>query len=105
VTAIAGYSFRSTEVAPWLAWVDQLTSTFGNYPLDILPKAAGFLLTFVFPLGFVAYLPAAAVTGHAAQTGLPAWVAGCAPALGPIAFVCAKRLWERNLRAYTGTNG
>lgn len=103
--AVASWSFRTTAVSAWLAWIDQLTSTFGNYPLRILPAAVNFLLTFVFPLGFLAYLPAAAVTGHPVGLGLPWAVAACAPLAGPLAFVFAKRLWEKNLRAYSGING
>ena len=40
------------------SWIDELMSTFGNYPLSILPKAVQGLFTFLLPLAFVAYFPA-----------------------------------------------
>jgi ABC-2 type transport system permease protein len=53
-------------------------------------------------LGFVAYLPAAVLTGHLDSVAAPQFLAVLAPLVGMVAFIAALRLWKFSLRHYKG---
>jgi viologen exporter family transport system permease protein len=82
---------------------DDLFSTFGPYPLKIFPIAVQFGLTFVVPLAFVAYLPAAVLLGRTGELAVPAPVAYLAPLLGGVLIVLAYRFWRYQSRFYTSS--
>jgi ABC-2 type transport system permease protein len=104
-TLLAIPALRFTGLFTWTSWVDQMISTFGNYPLNVLPSPAKDALSFVFPVAFIAYLPAAMVTGHTASTGLPLWLTAASPAIGLAFFLAAKAAWYRSLRWYSSIGG
>jgi ABC-2 type transport system permease protein len=104
-TVIGCFALRTPGTTPWGSWLDELMSTFGNYPLRILPGVAQSALTFVLPLAFVAYLPAAVLTGHTVGLPVPWVVAACSPLVGLLVFVLARYLWNRSLRSYVGVGG
>jgi ABC-2 type transport system permease protein len=104
-TLLAIAALRFTGLFTWTSWVDQMISTFGNYPLNVLPSPAKDALTFVFPVAFIAYLPAAVVTGHVPSTGLPQWLTAAGPLLGLGFFLLAKAIWYRSLRLYESIGG
>ena len=104
-TAVSAIAFRLTVGLPWLVWVDSLTSTFGSYPLKVLPVAARSILTFVLPVAFIAYLPAAVITGRVAGSGVPGWLAFASPAAGLVLFAAARVLWNSALRRYESIGG
>ncbi|MEV5883867.1 ABC-2 family transporter protein [Streptomyces sp. NPDC052020] len=104
-TALGSLALRSPLAGPWWEWADEIMSVFGNYPLHILPKTVHAALTFVLPLAFVAYIPAAVLTGHANQLLVPTWLALASPLCGAAAFLLSLRLWRKGLRAYTGISG
>ncbi|MFJ8106305.1 ABC transporter permease [Streptomyces sp. NPDC096132] len=104
-TALAGASLRFPAADYWGSWLEELLGTFGSYPLNVLPRAVGGLLTYGLPLAFVAYLPAAVLTGHGHETIVPYWLAAASPLLGALAYLGARLLWRWSLKHYTGVNG
>ncbi|MGW0087483.1 ABC transporter permease [Streptomyces sp. NPDC003328] len=104
-TAVASASLRFPAADYWGNWLEELLGTFGSYPLNVLPKAVGGLLTYGLPLAFVAYFPAAVLTGHGHGTGAPYWLATGSPLVGVLAYLGARLLWRWSLRHYTGVNG
>lgn len=104
-TAVASASLRFPAADYWGNWLEELLGTFGSYPLNVLPKAVGGLLTYGLPLAFVAYFPAAVLTGHGHGTGAPYWLAAGSPLVGVLAYLGARLLWRWSLRHYTGVNG
>lgn len=104
-TAVACASLRFPAADYWGRWLEELLGTFGSYPLNVLPKAVGGFLTFGLPLAFVAYFPAAVLTGHGHDTGVPYWLAAASPLLGVLAYLGARLLWRWSLDHYTGVNG
>ncbi|MEU0073706.1 ABC-2 family transporter protein [Streptomyces sp. NPDC006332] len=104
-TAVACASLRFPAADYWGRWLEELLGTFGSYPLNVLPKAVGGFLTFGLPLAFVAYFPAAVLTGHGHDTGVPYWLAAASPLLGVLAYLGARLLWRRSLAHYAGVNG
>ncbi len=104
-TVLSIAALRFTGLMTWTGWMDQTISTFGNYPLNVLPGAVRGGLTFVVPVAFVAFLPAAVVTGHVATTGVPVWLTVASPAVGLLFFLGAKAVWYRALRFYQSVGG
>lgn len=104
-TALSSLHLHFPSAAAWSYWTEELMSTFGNYPLKILPGVISGAFTFVLPLAFIAYLPVAVLTGRASGTGVPVVVATAAPVIGLAAFVASRLLWNASLRRYTGVNG
>jgi ABC-2 type transport system permease protein len=103
ITALA--SFRFTVGFQWLLWFDSMIQTFGNYPLNILPVSARAMLTFVLPVAFIAYLPAAVITGRVAGSGVPAWLALGSPAAGLVLYLLARLAWSWALHRYESVGG
>nr|WSZ94855.1 ABC-2 family transporter protein [Streptomyces sp. NBC_00857] len=89
----------------WSWWVQNVMATFAVYPLSILPATAQILLTYVLPVAFIAYLPAAVITGHLGGTAVPVPLAFAAPAIGLVAFVASRLLWNASVHRYQGVNG
>lgn len=104
-TALSAFHLHYPGAAAWTHWVQELLETFGNYPLKILPGLFEGLFTFVLPLAFVAYLPAAVLTGHTHGLLVPWSVAAAAPLLGLAFYLLSRLLWNAGLSRYTGVNG
>lgn len=102
---LAGFLLRFPATSAWNVWIEELLGTFGNYPLSFLPSLTSAAFTFVLPLAFIAYFPAAVVTGHASGLDVPAAVAAAAPLIGLAAFVGSRLLWNARLKRYTGVTG
>ena len=82
-----------------------MIATFGDYPFSIFPLAARAVLTYVLPVAFVAYLPAAVLMGRAGTTGVTAGLAYASPAVGPVLYILARYAWYRALRHYDPVGG
>ena len=104
-TAVTCAALRYPAADYWSRWLEELLGTFGSYPLNVLPKAVGGLLTYGLPLAFVAYFPAAVLTGHGHDTGVPYWLAAVSPLVGVVAYLASRMLWRWSLRHYSGING
>jgi len=87
------------------SWVDELMSTFGNYPLSILPRVVQGLFTFALPLAFVAYFPVEVVLGIAPEHGAMSVIVHWSPVAGLLLFMLARRVWAHSLRHYTTAGG
>jgi ABC-2 type transport system permease protein len=86
-------------------WVGNIFATFGNYPMRILPVPARAILTFVLPVAFVAYLPAAVLTGQPAGIGVPGWLTLASPVVGLVLYVLSRYTWFLALRRYETVGG
>jgi ABC-2 type transport system permease protein len=86
-------------------WVDELMSTFGNYPLSILPRTVQGLFTFALPLAFVAFFPVEVILGIGDKHGAMSVLAHWSPAVGFVLFLCARRVWSYSLRHYHSAGG
>jgi ABC-2 type transport system permease protein len=104
-TTLASFLLRFPATSAWYAWIEELLGTFGNYPLSFLPRLAARAFTFVLPLAFIAWLPAAVLTGRAHGLTVPPVVAAAAPVIGLAAFLCSRLLWTAGLGRWTGVTG
>jgi len=73
------------------------TIQFGRYPLSIYPAAVQFLLTFVLPYAFIAFLPAAGVLRPEFS-----WLGWLTLPVGAVVFAVGLLVWGRGLARYEG---
>jgi ABC-2 type transport system permease protein len=99
--AIASLTFRLLVSSPVLQVADMAFVTFGPYPLSVLPRAAAYLLTFVVPLAFAAFFPAAVLLGRTNDLFVPIWLAAASPAVGLLVYVAAVAFFHRQMRHYS----
>ena len=98
--ALASLTFRLTVSTPLLSIVDTVFVTFGPYPVSVLPRAVGYLLTFVLPLAFAGFFPAAILLGRTDDLFVPVWLAGISPLVGIGLYALAVLVFDRQLRHY-----
>jgi len=104
-TVLAAISLRYPVGLVWFRWLDSVLGTFGNYPLRILPAVPRNVLTFVLPVAFIAYLPAAVITGRVAGSGVAGWLAYGSPLAGLLLYLLSRWLWLFALRHYHSIGG
>ena len=104
-TTLSTLSFRHSVPFAVYMWFDRMIQTFGNYPFSIFPLVARVAMTYLLPIAFVAYLPAAVLMGKAASTGVPVWLAYASPAVGALLYVLARYGWYRALQTYESGSG
>jgi ABC-2 type transport system permease protein len=78
-------------------------SLLAQYPLTLFPGVLRRLLTFVFPLAFVAFLPAARLLGRDQAIGVPSAVAWAGPPVAVAAALLAGGVWGIAIRHYRST--
>ena len=78
----------------YLAWnmID-----FAKYPLSAYTRPIQFVLTWLIPLAFISYYPAAVLLGK--PLAQP-WIGYLAPLAGPVAAVGALMIWRCGLVHY-----
>jgi ABC-2 type transport system permease protein len=74
-----------------------------QYPLDVLGEWLRRLFTFVFPLAFVAYLPASEIVGKPTPLGLPGWTVWSSPLVAVLAAAAALGIWRTAVRHHQST--
>jgi ABC-2 type transport system permease protein len=85
-----------TEMMPGLEEVRE----FARYPVSIYPRWVRILITWILPLGFASYVPAAAVTDAEA---IPSWVMFMPPVAAVLMAGVGALLWREGLKRYEGT--
>jgi len=104
-TAVSAAALHFPAAWYWATWVSEISSTFGTYPLSILPRTVGGLLTWVLPIAFIAYFPIGVLTGHGSSLGVPVAVAAAAPLIALGLYIGSRLLWNWSLGHYSGVNG
>ncbi len=104
-TTLASFMLRFPATSAWHVWIEELLGTFGNYPLGFLPRLMTNAFTYILPLAFIAYFPAAVLTDHTRGLNVPAALAAAAPLVALAAFIGSRLLWTARLRRYTGVTG
>lgn len=100
---ITAASFRTVEVWPARFFADNVILSFASYPLSVFAGALQWVLTWVLPIAFIAYVPADAVLDRDGGLTLTSAVAWLAPLVGVVWFWGAYRVWRRQLDRYSST--
>jgi ABC-2 type transport system permease protein len=101
--AISAMAFRFVEVWPARYLVDNVLLNFGSYPLPVFGAIAQWVMTWVLPVAFIAWVPAAVILDHTGGLGVSTAVAWSAPAVGLLWFVLGYQVWRHQLRRYSST--
>lgn len=99
-SSISFWTVESQEVANAFTYGGSLATT---YPVDVLGRWLRRIVTFVVPLAFVAYLPAARMLGRRNPLGLPGSVAWAAPLVAAGAVLVARSVWALAVRHHRST--
>jgi ABC-2 type transport system permease protein len=86
-------------------WADGLFSSFGSHPFTVLNQPLQVAFTFVLPLAFVAYFPAAYLLDRRDEgvIGIQPAFAYASPLVGLIVFASSLAFFEFALRHYRST--
>lgn len=96
----AALTFRMLSTLALRHLLDSVFNTFGNYPLKMFGGVGQFLLTFVLPIAFVAYLPASVLLDRTDELHVAPALAYAAPCAGVLTFAAAYLFWRRQIRSY-----
>jgi ABC-2 type transport system permease protein len=99
-TFLAGLSFRMTSTISLRVLADDTITRFSGYPLTMFNRWGFLSLTFVFPMAFIAYLPATVLLGRSDQLPTPTWLAAISPCGGLIVFTIGLTFFNWMTRKY-----
>jgi ABC-2 type transport system permease protein len=99
-SSISFWTVESQEVANAFTYGGSLAT---HYPIDLLAGWMRRLVTFVVPLAFVAYFPAARLLGRDDPLGLPSGVAWATPLVAVAAVLVARAVWALAVRHHQST--
>jgi ABC-2 type transport system permease protein len=104
-TFLGSFALRHPMAKQWQEWTEDLMSTFGNYPLHILPGLARAVFVYLLPIALCGYFPVAVLTGDTEHLPVPTWVAAASPAISALLFLASLGWWSRQLRRYESVGG
>jgi ABC-2 type transport system permease protein len=100
----------TSSVSFWTVESQELGNAFtyggglaAQYPIDVLGTWMRRLFTFLVPLAFVAYLPAARLLGRTEPLGWPNVVAWATPAVAVACVLVARAVWALAVRHHRST--
>lgn len=100
LTTISAIAFWTMRSQPLVDASMELMARGTWYPLTVYPWPLQALLTFVLPLGFIAFYPACDFLGQSDNTSLPLGVALWTPAVGVAMLLLALLVFAAGLRRY-----
>lgn len=99
----AAFQFVAQDASEAQAAFTYGGQTMLQYPPTVFGKELVRGVTFVFPLAFVNWVPAAYVLGRPYPLGLPQWAAFAPPLVAAACCVLAGLAWRAGLRTYRST--
>jgi ABC-2 type transport system permease protein len=99
----AAFQFLAQDASEAQAAFTYGGTTLLQYPPTVFGKELVRGVTFVLPLAFVNWVPAAYVLGRPYPLGLPQWAAFAPPLVAVACCVPARLAWRAGLRSYRST--
>ena len=96
----AALTFRYLDSMPLRVIFDSMFMRFGGYPVSIFDRPARFLITYLVPLAFMAWVPATILLDKTGDLPFPVWIAWCSPAIGAGLLVIAVSVFLKESRHY-----
>lgn len=93
----------TVEVGAAVQTIDELTRKYMIYPIGIYGTIPAFILTFVLPLGFVAYYPASFLLDKAQEIMFSPLLGVLSPVFALLAMALALGLWRLGVKNYKST--
>lgn len=98
--AIGSSSFWSKSIVDFGGYTQELFDKTTMYPLSMYPESVQFILTFIIPIGWVSFYPAAELMGISTDAFMP----GAAPIIslgaGALVFAMASVVFYAGLKKY-----
>ena len=110
-TTIASATWVITSsIAFWLVDSREVGNSFTyggglavSYPVHLFDRWLRVLLTYIFPLIFVSYLPALYILDITSPLSLPSWLGWLSPLIALAMVAIARWIWRQGLRRYRST--
>jgi ABC-2 type transport system permease protein len=99
-SSISFWTVDSQEVANAFTYGGSLAT---SYPIDLLAQWLRRLLTFIVPLAFVAYFPAARMLDKEQPQGVSNAIAWITPVVAALAVLAARAVWRLAVRHHRST--
>ncbi len=96
----AAMTFRTLQSMPLRGLFDDIFGRFSGYPTSIFDRGSRFLLMWIVPVAFVAWVPATVLLDRTDELPFPGWLAWWSPLLGALAITLAAWLFVRESRHY-----
>ena len=100
----------TSSIAFWTVETQELANSFtyggrtlGNYPIDVFGAWLRRIVTFVVPIAFVGYLPAAWLLNKPLPFGLPPGLGWGSPAVALVLVIVTRAVWRFAIRHYRST--
>ena len=100
-TFFCGLSFVATSTFSLRIFADTSMTQFSGYPLTMFGRGVFYGFCTVFPMAFIAFLPAALLLGRADDIPLPTWLTAASPLVGIAVFALGYTFFNRMLPRYT----
>lgn len=100
---ISTLAIFTVEVSAAVQTIDELARKYMIYPIGIYGTIATFLLTFILPLGFMAYYPASFLLGKAQDIVLNPLLGVLTPVFALVSMLVAFGFWRFGVRNYKST--
>lgn len=101
--AVSSLAFFTVDISNAIWMLDEIVRKYMIYPLPIYGKIAAAALTFIVPLGFIAYYPAAYLLGKTQEVLFHPMLAVLTPVFAAVFLAIALLLWQWGLRNYKST--
>ncbi len=98
--AASAFTFRTLSSWQVVSFFENSMDIAASYPFTIYNTLTSFLLTFVLPLAFIAYLPVTVLLGRSQELAISPLFAYLTPAFGLILFLLAYALFEYERKQY-----
>lgn len=92
---VIGHTTRAKDM------IDRVLTDFGAYPMSIFGTVGTWMLTFLLPLAFMAYLPATVLLGRTDDLVVPVALAWLSPLAGPLLLLVGALFFRSMSRHYT----
>jgi ABC-2 type transport system permease protein len=99
-SSLSFWTVESQEVANAFTYGGSLAT---SYPVDLLGRWLRRIMTFLLPLAFVAYFPAARLLGREDPLGLPSAIAWATPLVAAASVLVARAVWALAVRHHRST--
>lgn len=96
-------SFFAIDISNAIWTLDEVVRKYMIYPIGIYGKIASFVLSFLIPLGFIAYYPASFLLGKAESVLFSPYLAVLTPVFAAVFLAIAVKFWQFGLRNYKST--
>jgi ABC-2 type transport system permease protein len=100
VLAVSSLAFRFLETWAAAAFVDNIYLMFGSYPMRVFGAGTAWIMTWIIPVAFVAYIPASVLLDRTNGLHVASFVAYGAPVIGFLWFLAAYQVWRFQVRHY-----